>query len=69
MKHMYMFVYSDGAAPPDCLETAQGHWQAAGNSGMHHYIRMQLSAVVESQFSRQRSGATTQHTSLAVDTR
>ncbi len=24
---------------------AQGHWQGAGNRGMHHYIRMQLSAL------------------------
>ncbi len=23
----------------------KGQWQAAGNSGMHHYIRMQLSAL------------------------
>jgi hypothetical protein len=26
----------------------QGHWQAAGNSGMHHYIRKQLSALAPS---------------------
>ncbi len=29
----------------------QGHWQAARNTGMHQYIRMQLAAAAESQFS------------------
>ncbi len=40
--------YSAGAPPPEYLEAAQVHWQAAGNSGMHHYIRMQLSALAPS---------------------
>jgi hypothetical protein len=43
-----VYVYSGGAAPPDYIEASQRHWQAAGNSGMHDYIRMQLSALAPS---------------------
>jgi hypothetical protein len=37
----------------------QGHWQAAGNTGMHHYIRMQLAAIAEPQFSLAAFGSNT----------
>ena len=40
-----MYVYAGGAAAPDYLEAARGHGEAAGNSGMHQYMRMHLSAL------------------------
>ncbi len=43
-----VYVYSAGAPQPEFIEAAEGHWQAAGNSGMHHYIRMQLPALAPS---------------------
>jgi hypothetical protein len=42
------YIYIHIAPPPEHLQAVQGHWQAAGNSGMHHYIRMQLSALAPS---------------------
>ena len=53
-----VYVYSAGAPPPAYLEAAQGHWQAADNSGMHDYIRMQLSALAPSP---SRPGQTGRH--------
>jgi len=40
-----VYVYAGGAAAAAYLEAARGHGQAAGNSAMHHYMRMHLCAL------------------------
>ena len=35
--------------PPEYVEAAHGHWQAARNTAMHHCIRMQLAALASSR--------------------
>ena len=45
---LHLYVHFRGAPPPEYIEAAPGHWQAARNTSMHHYICMQLSALAPS---------------------